>query len=269
MLKQEFTDIRNTEKFLIESTGIAESFSVDGFCQPCGKKVSFLVDMQYSVDVGRRIPNWRERLVCPFCQLNNRQRSIAALTTQHIKENGGANVYFMEQVTPIYRWAVDTFPKHKIIGSEYLGHGYASGEVIKGIRHEDAENLSFANEDINLIVSNDVFEHVLDPQKSFAECARVLKPGGVLLATIPFNREYDISVTRANFVNGELIHLLPAVYHGNPMSADGSLVFTDFGWDMLNIIKSSGFTDVHIGVYASKKYGYFLGGGNIIFFAIK
>ena len=53
-------------------------------------------------------------------------------------------------------------------------------------------------------------------------------------------------------------------YHGNPVSADGSLVFTDFGWDILKEMQSSGFSDVSIEVYASAEFGH-LGGGQLVF----
>jgi len=135
------------------------------------------------------------------------------------------------------------------------------------VRHEDVEALSFPDNSLDLIVSNDVFEHVPHPDKAFSECARVLKPGGVLLATIPFHAAENTSVTRAQLTDGRLEQLLPAAYHGNPVSADGSLVFTDFGWDMLDMMRKAGFSNVGVEVYGSVEYGH-LGGGQIVFRAV-
>jgi SAM-dependent methyltransferase len=174
----------------------------------------------------------------------------------------------MEQATPIYRWAVTTFSQHQVIGSEYIGNNYRSGQKINGIRHEDVMNLSFNDKSIDLIVSNDVFEHVPDPLKAFAECARVLRSGGVLLATIPFQSGSDTSVVRAELNEGELNYLLPPMFHGNPFSAEGSLVFTEFGWDFLTCTHKAGFYDIHVAVYASSRLGH-LGGGQLVFEAIK
>jgi hypothetical protein len=248
----------------------AEAFAVNGYCVPCDKSVGLLVDMQSG---GQRhaqgwTPNWRERLECPLCHMNNRQRLIATLIKQELYSKSTQQIYFMEQVTPIYQWARNNFTTHQIIGSEYLGHEYPSGVIIKGVRHEDIENFSFSNESFDLIVSNDVFEHVPNPVKAFSECARVLKPGGVMLATMPFHSDKDFSMTRASFINGTLTHFQQPVFHGNPISAEGSLVFTDFGWDVLASIKSSGFSDVQIEVYASVDFGHF-GSGQIVFRAIK
>jgi len=261
--------VTELERRLISSSA-TEVFAVDGYCVPCDEEVSFLVDMESGGqrDENGWKPNWRERLVCPLCQMNNRQRLISALINQELCKNNKKYVYFMEQVTSIYNWATDTFKNHNIVGSEYLGYEYKGGDVVQGIRHEDVENLSFPDASLDLIVSNDVFEHVPNPEKAFAECARVLKVGGLMLATMPFHTNNDESVTRATLVDGQLKHILEPAYHGNPISADGSLVFTDFGWDVLNIIRNSGFSDVSIEVYASVEFGH-LGGGQLVFRFVK
>jgi GT2 family glycosyltransferase/glycosyltransferase involved in cell wall biosynthesis len=261
--------IARMEKQLLAQT-TTEAFAVDGFCVPCDKNVAFLVDMQSG---GQRrehgwIPNWRERLECPLCRMNNRQRLMATLVKQALSAKPAQHVYFMEQVTPIFNWAKTTFTLHQIYGSEYLGYEYVGGTIVKGIRHEDVENLSFAQESLDLIISNDVFEHVPNPPQAFAECARVLKPGGVMLATIPFHRNNDLSVIRARLSDGKLEHILPPAFHGNPVSADGSLVFTDFGWDLLDTIKLAGFRDVSIDIYAALEFGH-LGGGQLVFRCVK
>ena len=51
--------------------------------------------------------------------------------------------------------------------------------------------------------------------------------------------------------NGEINHIKPAEYHGNPLSEKGSLVFTDFGWDVIDTLKDKGFKNVRIEIYQS------------------
>ena len=89
-----------------------------------------------------------------------------------------------------------------------------------------------------------------------------------MLATIPFHRDNDLSVIRAKLIDGKVEHILPPAFHGNPVAANGSLVFTDFGWDVLNVMKVNGFFDVALDVYASPEFGH-LGGGQLIFRAWK
>jgi hypothetical protein len=259
------TQISSIERQLLNAAN-TETFTVDGFCVPCDKEVSLLVDMQSG---GQRqgnvwLPNWRERLECPLCRMNNRQRLVSTLIKQELDLQKNKQVYFMEQVTPIYNWASATFKYHNIFGSEYLGHEYEGGAIIKGIHHEDVENLSFPDGNLDLIVSNDVFEHVPNPKKAFAECARVLKVGGVMFATIPFHQSSDVSIVRAELSSNGLKNLLSPVFHGNPISSEGSLVFTDFGWDLIQWLLEAGFSDAAVDVYASEEYGH-LGGGQLVF----
>ena len=258
--REELAQIRDYEHRLIAAAS-EDAIVVDGFCVPCNRTVPLLAGTP-------RDPNWRETLTCPTCGMNNRQRLIATLIKQQLDSQRGATVYFMEQITRMYEWAVAAFPQHEVIGSEYVGDAYRSGQVIKGIRHEDATSLSFADGSIDLIVSNDVFEHVPSPEKAFAECARVLRGGGVLLATIPFYNERDASVTRATNVPSKgLQHLLPPEFHGNPMSSKGSLVFTDFGWDLLDMVRRAGL-GIHVAVYVSERLAH-LGDAQLVFESTK
>lgn len=238
---------------------------VRGICQVCAGPSDFMVTMEWggSVRDGLHRPNWREQLACPSCGLNNRLRLIGALLLDWLSVKPQASVYLMEQVTPIYRLLRTRFPSMDIIGSEYLGD-HTSGTRIGELRHEDVEALSFANDSLDLIVSNEVFEHVPNPLKGFAECLRVLKPGGIMLATFPFYSSEDVSVTRASITPTGLVHKLPPVYHGNPVSESGSLVFTDFGWDLLDDLRRIGFSEARIDLYRSVRHGH-VGGVHIQF----
>lgn len=256
--------IRRIERFLVDSAG-TDTFTVSGFCEPCKRTVPFLVDGLvggYHVE-GRLVPNWRERLVCSHCQMNNRQRLIATLINDLVARERRRKIYLMEQVTPIYHWARASFPQHDIVGSEYMGDGYRSGELVDGIRHEDSMNLSFDDGSLDLLISNDVFEHVPDPHRAFAECARVLRPNGVMFATIPFHSDRDRSVARAEIGDTGLRYLLPQMFHGNPISDDGSLVCTDFGWDVLDAIQAAGFSTAAMEAYTCAERGH-LGGAMLV-----
>ena len=102
------------------------------------------------------------------------------------------------------------------------------------------------------------------PRVGGSHRGRVLRPGGVMLTTIPFHSGNDASVLRAKLNAEVLNHLLPPMFHGNPVSAEGSLVFTDFGWDVLGHMRMIGFTDVVVEVYADTEHGH-LGGGQLVF----
>jgi SAM-dependent methyltransferase len=51
--------------------------------------------------------------------------------------------------------------------------------------HGHAEALPFSDEVFDTVLCTQVVEHVRDPKAVIAECARVLRPGGVLIVTAP------------------------------------------------------------------------------------
>jgi SAM-dependent methyltransferase len=245
-------------------------FRLQLFCLCCNEPTRMLVDYNHCSlgEDGSRLPNWRERLVCPHCDMNNRQRLVAKLIQQFTAQRAGVTrIYLMEQVTPTFQW-VRGLRGTRVDGSEYLGPEYHGGQRVHGIRHEDVMDLSYADGSFDLIVSNDVMEHIPDPAKALRECFRVLKPGGEVLATIPFDPRADTTIVRARAGDTGIEHLLPAQYHGNPLSSDGSLVFHDFGWDLLELSRSAGFSQLACEVYSADEFGH-LGPGLLVFRFVK
>ncbi len=249
------------------------SFSIPGLCEVCMQAVDFLTDHERGMRIenGMPWPNWRERQVCSGCGLASRQRMalgfVREFTARH-HPPPGITLYMMEMVTPIFARARQEFPDINLIGSEYLGLGIRGGSICHGIRHEDVQQLSLADESVDLVVSNDVFEHVPDPGRGFREIHRVLRSGGVLFMTIPFHSGEDRTVVRAAIRDDRVIHHLPETYHGNPVSATGSLVYTDFGWDVLEMLRDAGMGAVEVRVVWSYLHGH-LGIPMEYFYAVK
>jgi SAM-dependent methyltransferase len=232
-------------------------------CQVCSHAVGLLADHQHAIAEG---VNFRERLVCPGCGLNARQRLTAHLLRETITDRGdAARIYLYEQVTPFFSWARSALAG-EVIGSEYLGHDVEGGTTVNGVRHEDALALSFEDATLDVIVSQEVLEHVPEIEPAIAEAARVLTPGGRFLFTVPFKPWADVTVQRAKLVDGEVVHLLEPEFHGNPVSSEGSLVFFDHGWDMLDRFRAHGFVDVALLSTWSALYGYLGGGGMLTVF---
>lgn len=236
------------EERLAEIYRDAERWVVPGVCHICRAVTLMRCDW---VSAWGGTPNYRERLHCNVCGLNNRQRFTGALT-QRI---GAPPYYLYEVVTGFYTWAARTLPE--VTGSEYLGHDVPGGSVIQGLRHEDALNLSFADDSFGTIVSCDVFEHVADIDRALAECVRVLRPDGVLLLSVPFNPNVE-TVQRARLgPDGEVVHLAEPVFHGNPLDQEkGSLTFYDHGWDLVDRMRAAGFRDVGVVAYWSQLHGH-------------
>jgi SAM-dependent methyltransferase len=246
-------------------------FRLWGYSALAGQPVMFQVHYPAldSFWAGSPNPIWRESLVCPLTKINNRRRAALALMRSFLPNEPRLPkplVYLFEQVTDVYRYVRDRCVEVDVIGSEWLGPDIRGGTVIDGIRHEDCARLSLDSASVDVALSLDVFEHVPDPDAGFRELARVLKPGGRLIMTIPFHWDRAESTVRARAVAGEVEMMLPPEYHGNPIDPKGSLVFTDFGWDVLDRMRSAGFVDVHIQVWWSLEYGH-LGRDNFLFVA--
>jgi hypothetical protein len=241
------------------------TFYLRRFCLCCNETTPMLVDYEYCrvEEDGSRTPNWRERLVCSSCGMNNRQRLVAKLVQQAAIRSAHPSIYLMEQVTPIFEW-VKNLHGTELHGSEYLGYEYKGGERIHGVRHEDVMNLSYPDESFDLIVSNDVLEHIPSPVRALRECFRVLKPGGTVLATFPFHVRSDKTIARARLVGHNIEHLLSPQYHGNPVSSNGSLVFHDFGWDLLDMMRGVGYSSTLCELYSRDEFGH-LGAGLLVF----
>jgi SAM-dependent methyltransferase len=114
------------------------------------------------------------------------------------------------------------------------------GSIVGKLRCENLEALTFADESIDLHVTQDVLEHVFHPSKVFSEICRTLKPGGAHIFTVPIVNKSQPSRLRARVSDdGQIAHLEPPVYHGNPISDKGSLVTVDWGFDICQHIFES------------------------------
>jgi len=118
----------------------------------------------------------------------------------------------------------------------------APGAARDGVRCEDVTRLTFDDASLDLFITQDVFEHVLDAARGFAEIARVLRPGGLHVFTVPWYR-WKPTLVRAQGGEHGPEYLEPPDYHANPVDPTGSLVITEWGWDLPDVIyRASGMT---------------------------
>lgn len=115
----------------------------------------------------------------------------------------------------------------------------APGAVHKesGYRCENLEALTFPDESFDLFVSQDVMEHIFDPEAAFKEIARILKPGGAHIFTVPLiNKTRNSEVWASRGGDGQIVYHQKPEYHGNPVDAKGSLVTMHWGYDIASFI---------------------------------
>ncbi|HKV39820.1 MAG TPA: methyltransferase domain-containing protein, partial [Blastocatellia bacterium] len=119
--------------------------------------------------------------------------------------------------------------------STHFFSGVPAGEIHHGHRSENLSSQTFADGEFDLVITQDVFEHVLDPASAFSEVARTLKPGGAHVFTVPWYY-WKETLIRAVQDGGEIRHLEAPEYHGNPIDPSGALVVTEWGWDLCDFI---------------------------------
>ena len=157
---------------------------------------------------------------CLYCHANGTNLSLIPLIKKHRISHPVREAWEMST----YGATLSFLSKHvdHVYESEYF-EGKGSGEIVDGILNQDVQETSFSDSSLDLITSNQVFEHVPDDMKGFAECFRVLRPGGALLFTVPL---YDIPATEklAQIRDGELIYFTKPEYHDSRIAGTESIL---------------------------------------------
>jgi SAM-dependent methyltransferase len=113
--------------------------------------------------------------------------------------------------------------------SAYLVPDVPRGEMVGKISCQDIEDLTFADESFDIVITQDVLEHVLRPDRAVAEIARVLRPGGAHVFTVPIYHGHQTLVRAAPSDSG-IDYLLPPDHHGP------SLVVREWGDDFVDFV---------------------------------
>lgn len=217
-----------------------------GYCAVCAAQREFTCKgLQRSASI-----SFRESLACVVCRSNARQRAAAAALFDAIDPQR-STVYLTEQASRFHlhlRRRLKT-----LIGSEFVASAWRRLRIrvwllrhgnLESVRRQDVTALTLATASVDAVVSMDVLEHVHDYRRALAEFARVLRPGGVLVLTVPFysDRAHSTLLARID-ADGRIEHLHhPPEHHGDPLSG-GVLCFHHFGWELLDAIREAGFAD--------------------------
>jgi SAM-dependent methyltransferase len=211
--------------------------SNDGYCPVCGAESRFTA----------RDPWLREHYRCDRCGSIPRERALLTVLERRFPDWRRLSIHESSPGLP-------SSARLARLGRSYVGThffpGAALGAIERGVRNEDLSRQTFADESFDLVITQDVMEHVLDPEAAFREIARTLRPGGAHVFTTPIYPDLAVSERRTRVKDGEIEYLAEPEYHGSPIDPAGSLVTMHWGQDIGAIIaRSSGLeTAVHIPV---------------------
>lgn len=201
-----------------------------GYCDICDANVEF-----------RSTETWfRDHLFCPKCTSIPRERALMHVLKRYYPDYRKKLIH---ESSPIGRGVSARLArevKHYTYSHYIPGAPLGSHSPIFNARCESLESLTFKDNSFDLLITQDVMEHVMDPEAAFREIARVLRPGGAHVFTVPLVRKGEPSRQRARKnADGSIEYLEPKEFHGNPVDASGSLVVMDWGYDIVRTISDA------------------------------
>ncbi len=206
-------------------------FTHPGFCPACEQQVVFSADGPY----------FRNTLICPACGTGPRHRALMATLVRYFpnwrelrihESSAGWDKVSQRLVTECGRYLCSQYDLRVPFG-ETVPTDAPSGTY----RSEDLEAQTFGDEIFDLVILQDVFEHILRPDLAIKEIARTLVEGGAVIMTVPIIKQLDPSIRRAAMVDGKLVHFHEPEYHGNPVGDEGSLVTIDWGYEIVSYLQ--------------------------------
>lgn len=212
------------------------TFSNYGFCYCCNQITKFEAKGEW----------WRDDYICVTCSSIPRERAVMYCLEKYFPN--WTNLLIHESSPGNRGASVRIRSEAKFYIQSHYYSNQSAGSNVNGFRNENLETLTFIDNSIDLHISQDVFEHVLDPARAFREIARTLKPGGAHIFTTPLvNKNNPSQVCARRSKNGRIEQIIfPREYHGNPISNEGSLVTMHWGYDITSYIHNASglFTEI-------------------------
>ena len=199
-----------------------------GYCYCCDKQVEFVAQN----------PWLRDHFLCTHCGCLPRERALMYVIDHHYPHWRDLHIH---ESSPIKRGASLRLKKEckQYEASHYFAN-HPKGTQVEGFRNEDLENLTYEDERFDLVITQDVFEHLYHPYKAFAEIARTLKKGGAHIFTVPLVNKHEPSVLWAEpQPDGKPRFLFTPEWHHNPLDPEGSAVTMHWGYDIVAHIQGA------------------------------
>lgn len=204
-----------------------------GICQLCNREVIFWREGRY----------WRN-LKCPSCKSTSRNRAFwyalngAFPNWRQLavhESSPGWDIVSQRLVSECEKYTASQFEKNVELGSIVSGTNLPCRTYFI----EDLERQTFKEKSFDLVVMQDVFEHIFDPVAAIIEIKRTLRDNGALIMTVPVIQKFRPSRRRARLIDGIIDYMLPPEYHGNPVDSNGALVTIDWGYDIAEQLASA------------------------------
>jgi len=137
-----------------------------------------------------------------------------------------------------FRKLLSDFPHYV---NSFYWDDVALGAERDGTQCQSLEDLTFENDEFDLIISSDVMGNVRKPWAAFSEIFRVLKRGGCYIFSIPVHLPMPaLTKYRVETSTDKDVHVEEPRYTGDGQGGR-SLVYTEFGADILSNLSMLGY----------------------------
>jgi 2-polyprenyl-3-methyl-5-hydroxy-6-metoxy-1,4-benzoquinol methylase/GT2 family glycosyltransferase len=232
-----------------------------GKCNVCGKQTQFFY---------RDKALYRESLVCCECLTTSRYRSIARGVLRAIRELAGVEADSIAKLDPVpengflriydtqvpFYYETNAYPIPDLLSkcnwidvqtSIFRARDHFGIKLGRNITNQNLEELTFADNTFDIVITSDVMEHVRLDDKAHQEIKRVLKPGGAYLFTVPHFRQTRETLVRVAVVDPadptKDQFLMQKEYHGDANSEEcRALSYRAYGTDLDERLQELGFS---------------------------
>ena len=225
-----------------------------GKCNICGRPTIFLC-----LDV----ISARNNMVCIYCRSSSRKRHVANIVIKMIfNDKKISSIKDIPKFKDKFIYNTASNDALSMVLKNYIS--YICSELLPNVKPgtqigervfcQNLENLTFSDDSFDIIITEDVFEHVRDHIKGFREIHRVLKDGGFHVFTVPCNFDRP-TLIRVDTNTDKDIMLLPPEYHGDYLRGS-ILAYRTFGIDLFDLLKSLNYiTRVYFSRYDDLRFG--------------
>jgi hypothetical protein len=227
-------------------------------CTVCGERSTPIFDFP-NLDRCRKhgTPVLRETLQCRHCYASLRQRGLARGLLDHWYARtsvrhpsvaalaraglGGLRIFDTD--------AFSAISEHLRGVSGYVCSSYRpelpwGARIDGGHFNIDLEQIDFADESFDIVLTSDVMEHVRNDVAAHRELHRVLHPGGAYIFTVPYDERMAGHRRLVDTSGPDDILLCEPHYHGDPVNGR-ILAYRIYGRALLAELHALGFDIEH------------------------
>ena len=215
----------------------------NGFCPICYNNVVFHSENTWL----------RDYLKCTNCGSIPRQRALMIIIERYYPNWRDLSIH---ESSPGGGSITNKLKECKgYIGSQYYPK-QEFGKFINGYRNENLEEQTFEDGFFDIVITQDVFEHIYNPAKAFSEIGRTLKNGGAHIFSVPIINKFNKTEIWAKMdCNGNPVFQKTEEWHGNPVDKKGSPVTMHWGYDIVNLISEYSKLETQIEYVYNLYYG--------------